>query len=121
MRIGPSGGWTAGFLSGLPGWCSRWWRWGWRFCGMGDFRIGFSGSSELIMPAQRMSILHTFTDLQGERPESSMWLHHGDCVVGDEAAHDFAAILQWHIEIHPPIIEAKRAFCQGADIVHEPR
>lgn len=43
-------------------------------------------------------------------------MHHGDCIGGDEDAHNIAAELGMHIVIHPPINPAFRANCQGNEI-----
>jgi hypothetical protein len=46
-------------------------------------------------------------------------VHHGDCVGGDEEAHDIALEFNFAIEIHPPTNPKQRAFCEGATVVHE--
>lgn len=48
-----------------------------------------------------------------ELQEGESWLHHGDCIGVDQAAHDIARAGGWKIRIHPPTNPGKRAFCNG--------
>lgn len=53
--------------------------------------------------------------------------HHGDCKGVDELGHKIALEIKYSINpklwivIHPPIKDAKRAFCIGANEVREPK
>lgn len=47
--------------------------------------------------------------------------HHGDCVGGDEEAHEIALALGFRIVVHPPLNRSKRAFCTGAFQVLKPK
>lgn len=41
-------------------------------------------------------------------------LHHGDCIGADCEAHCIALKMGYTIALHPPVNDAKRAFCEGA-------
>jgi hypothetical protein len=41
------------------------------------------------------------------------WFHHGDCLEGDEIAHNLATILGYKTHVHPPIDDRLRAFMKG--------
>lgn len=49
-------------------------------------------------------------------PEVVTWLHHGDCVGGDELAHDIAKMLGYKNHIHPPTDNKLRAHKRGDKI-----
>lgn len=76
-------------------------------------RVGFTGTQAGMTPAQKVRLGQM---LRGRQVE----LHHGDCIGADADAHDIAAALGAVIVIHPPIKDAKRAFCWHADKVMDP-
>jgi len=39
--------------------------------------------------------------------------HHGDCIGADRIAHVIASKLNYHIVVHPPTDDSRRAFCVG--------
>jgi hypothetical protein len=47
------------------------------------------------------------------------WLHHGDCVGGDEIVQSMARARGFRMIVHPPVNPRFRAWCTG-DMVHEP-
>lgn len=61
--------------------------------------------------------------LQDLRKTLRLWgateLHHGDCIGGDEQAHQIARQMGLRIIIHPPKDPKKRAFCEGDEIKEE--
>lgn len=77
-------------------------------------KIGFTGTQRGWTIRQRESFRSVITNAQEPITE----FHHGDCVGADMDAHDEVRILlpNCTIVIHPPINDAKRAFCIG-DIV----
>jgi hypothetical protein len=77
-------------------------------------RVGFTGTQRGMTDAQFNRIAYWFS----QRP--SVTLHHGDCIGADADAHRAAWEEGLRIEIHPPDIDRKRAFCQGAAVVHPP-
>lgn len=69
--------------------------------------IGFTGTQDGMTEAQRRSveIILRYKEFVG---------HHGDCVGADAEFHDIARAcrgLLW-MHIHPPLNQAKRAFCR---------
>lgn len=76
--------------------------------------VGFTGTQVGMTDAQFNRIASWF----GRRP--GMTLHHGDCIGADADAHRAAFEERIRVEIHPPDIDRKRAFCQGAAVVHPP-
>jgi hypothetical protein len=47
--------------------------------------------------------------------------HHGDCVGADAEAHAIALERSLRIYLHPPDVDAKRAFCPEASFTFAPR
>jgi hypothetical protein len=80
--------------------------------------IGFTGTAEGATTWQMDALAHAFAMLQksGAQLES---FHHGDCVGADEQAHKVACTFQFHITIHPPLNDKKRANCVGDIILPE--
>lgn len=74
--------------------------------------IGFTGTQQGVSECQRDVLSRWFA----QRPGCT--LHHGDCIGADATAHQEAIKAGWCVEIHPPDIDRKRAFCEGAAVVH---
>jgi hypothetical protein len=47
------------------------------------------------------------------------WLHHGDCVGGDEIVQSMARARGLRTVVHPPTNPRFRAWCTG-DVIHDP-
>jgi hypothetical protein len=47
--------------------------------------------------------------------------HHGDCIGADADFHALCLDLGLRVHIHPPVNDKKRAFCQGAASMAEPK
>jgi hypothetical protein len=77
-------------------------------------RAGFTGTS-LGMSNGQLIMLTSILGL------GVTHFHHGDCVGADAQAHDLARAIGLKIEVHPPVVDRKRAFCQGATVVHNPK
>jgi hypothetical protein len=76
--------------------------------------LAFTGSSRYLTYRQCDVLRQLFTELT----EPGLTLHHGDCIVADAYVHDLALEFGWRVEIHPPENPAKRAWCEGAAVVH---
>ena len=83
--------------------------------------IGFSGSSEHVTETQVQNLARTFRRLAIDHVGHRMVLHHGDCVIADALAHAMAKRMGWLVELHPPSNDYKRAWCEGADVIHPER
>jgi hypothetical protein len=70
------------------------------------------------------------TDAQKERLErilsskdwpltATLTFHHGDCIGGDQQAHEIARLHGWFIEGHPCTLSRMRAYC-NCDRLHQP-
>lgn len=71
--------------------------------------IGFTGTSRGMTPLQLALLEGVIARLC-----PTVW-HHGDCVGADAQAHDLVRQREpkCRIEIHPPTIDEKRAYCEG--------
>lgn len=78
--------------------------------------LGFTGSSNTITGEQKEALLKELSRLLDKGVHT---FHHGDCVVADQYAHYAAKMLGYVIHIHPPINPYARAFCVGANVMHE--
>ncbi len=72
--------------------------------------VGFTGTQDGITHKQVLQLLNTYLIHESE-------IHHGDCIGADEQFHYLARSIQMpSIQIHPPINESKRAFCDGPGV-----
>lgn len=76
--------------------------------------VGFTGTQQGMSPAQYDKVSGWL------RRRQAVTLHHGDCIGADLHAHAAAMDAGCRVEIHPPDIDRKRAFCKGAAVVHPP-
>lgn len=78
--------------------------------------VGFTGTQVGCADAQVVALARLLVAVGCEV------LHHGDCVGADETAHRVARAMGARVEVHPPRITAKRAWCETVrgDVVHEP-
>lgn len=82
--------------------------------------IGFTGTQIGMNSFQKemvMSIINRYK-------EHISCVHHGDCIGADSDFNDICYNLKLIIEIHPPNITTKRAFCEDrcdGIIVNEPK
>jgi hypothetical protein len=79
-----------------------------------DAAAGFTGSRKGMTESQ----LHKLAISLKER--GARVLHHGDCVSGDEQAHEIARSMGLRVVVHPPDDPKLRAYCQ-ADELHWPK
>lgn len=78
--------------------------------------VGFTGTRDGMTAAQLETVrelLAAFSKIDAA--------HHGDCVGADQEFHEMCAALNIPIHIHPPSDDSKRAFCQGAIAIRQPR
>ena len=69
------------------------------------YELGFTGTQKGMTIRQHITlckIMGCFTHL-----------HHGDCIGSDFEAHVLAKAFRQQIWVHPPLLEKKRAFCDG--------
>lgn len=69
---------------------------------------GFTGSSKPLSQVQVASVREVLAYLYSE---GHGWLHHGDCINGDETANSIAKALGMSTYGHPPSDRFKRAYC----------
>jgi hypothetical protein len=80
--------------------------------------VGFAGTQQ--SPTARQE--HTLREILEELYSLVNELHHGDCIGADALAHNIAVNLGYGIVQHPPLNEAKRAFCTTPDmIIRDPK
>jgi hypothetical protein len=72
--------------------------------------IGFTGTQLGMTFYQRRKIRE---QLQLMKPTEA---HHGDCIGADQDFHILCRELNIPVVIHPPNIDAKRAFCEGEEV-----
>lgn len=69
-------------------------------------RVGFTGTQVGCTDAQTAALARTLDGL------GATVVAHGDCVGADETAHRIARAMGAAVELHPPRIATKRAFCE---------
>jgi hypothetical protein len=72
-------------------------------------QIGFTGTQTGMTKRQKAMV----SSLLDVLCPNGGHVHHGDCVGADEQFHAFASERDLRIEIHPPCVPSKRAFCKG--------
>jgi hypothetical protein len=79
--------------------------------------VGFTGSGDGCTVAQLAELARLLASFRITR------FRHGDCAGADAIAHGIVLTLPDppDIEIHPPLNESKRAFCQGWTVMHDPK
>lgn len=75
-----------------------------------SFHVGFTGTQTGLTTEQRAKLYDELLRLRNDHIISASFLHHGDCVGADVQAHTIADRLDFHIVLHPPTSNAKRAF-----------
>jgi len=83
----------------------------------GPHRIGFTGSQHGVSKEQRYALLHVLARF---RLSGVKWMHNGDCLGADNIAANLWHELDGKVHLHPPSIDAKRAFID-AEFVETPR
>lgn len=77
--------------------------------------VSFTGTQEGMTERQLLAVFSFLILAQCERG------HHGDCIGADAQFHKLCQVLRtigpFHITLHPPDNDAKRARCTGADAV----
>jgi len=73
--------------------------------GIQDLVLGFTGTRNGMTKLQRENFIKFV------RCFNPVMFHHGDCIGADEEAHEIVDSLGIPITIHPPLIDAKRAYC----------
>ena len=71
--------------------------------------IGFTGTRDGLTAAQKTSLDLLLISLRQDHRS----LAHGDCTGADEECHIIARREDYHIVVHPPDNNARRAFCAG--------
>lgn len=79
-------------------------------------RIGFTGTQNGLTDEQETVLRGVLEAYEHEAVE----FHHGDCIGADARAHELADDLSFDVVIHPPDVDAKRAFCHSPD-TREPK
>jgi hypothetical protein len=74
-----------------------------------SFHVGFTGTQTGLTTEQRARLYDSLLGLKTFYG-GIIYMHHGDCVGADVQAHTIADRLDFHIVLHPPTSNAKRAF-----------
>lgn len=67
-------------------------------------RIGFTGTRRGMTEAQGLTLRALLAT------QHATEFHNGDCIGADAEAHDIAVAMGCEVVIHPPIIDAERAW-----------
>jgi hypothetical protein len=84
---------------------------------MTQIHIGFTGTSDTMRDEQLDQVREI---LRNCRTPYERWFHHGDCVNADYRAGCVADALGFHIHLHPPQDDTRRAFSRY-DVADTPR
>ena len=74
--------------------------------------VGFTGTRKGMTSVQATVV----TRLMLKADEA----HHGDCIGADEQFHALCLHMEIPVVLHPPEDDKLRAFCPGAERIHEP-
>lgn len=77
--------------------------------------VGWTSTQHGLTPTQLRAAADWIVRLETTQ------LHHGDCIGGDEQIHAVCLALGIRVVLHPPSDSSKRAFCEGAAVILEPR
>ena len=80
-----------------------------------QYHVGFTGTQEGATRYQLRHLARYFRIILYQHPLVQCVLHHGDCIGADEDAHRIAKRMQFKMILHPPVDNAKRAFCRLRD------
>lgn len=82
---------------------------------MMHFRIGFTGTQRGMTGHQKKSFSNFIFPYY---KYNDLTFHHGDCIGADEEAHKIISdnFKLTKIIVHPPLIQASRAFCKGREV-----
>lgn len=78
--------------------------------------VGFTGTQRGMTDSQRESVIW----LLSEEYAATVG-HHGDCIGADAQFHDVCIELGIPVHVHPPNVDSKRAFCDGAESIGVPK
>lgn len=79
--------------------------------------IGFTGTQKGMSTAQSDTIEVFLEYLVGRY--NLVVAHHGDCIGADAQFHDLCLKYGVEVNLHPPIIDDKRAFCENAAVTYD--
>lgn len=82
---------------------------------MHESKVGFTGTQSGMTETQRLALSKTVSEIL---PSEA---HHGDCVGADAQFHEICLGVGVPVVIHPPSETKKRAYCENAQSVLEPR
>ena len=78
--------------------------------------IGFTGTRKGMSDSQRATLRRLLGLLEGMATQA----HHGDCVGADAEFHELCRDI-FKIQIHPPLKQKFRAFCESVEFEHPPK
>lgn len=78
--------------------------------------VGFTGTQHGMTDDQKLDLDFQLFMLSEEYGQ--LVFHHGDCIGADAEAHMIACQNDCFVEIHPPKDPKKRAWCEGANVIH---
>lgn len=87
-----------------------------------DIVLGFTGTKRGQTVEQQATVqrLLRVALAAAKLSQRRVWVLHGDCVGADAQTHTMAKALGCLVGLFPPTNPRYRAFCEGADYVHEP-
>jgi hypothetical protein len=77
-----------------------------------SFHVGFTGTRSGLTPTQAATLRRVAQEL-AHHEDKNRWLHHGDCVGGDLAAHNEFGEQGFKVCVHPPQEGKHRAMTVG--------
>ena len=79
--------------------------------GIPSLCVGFTGTQAGLNARAKALVFEELVRLRDK--EHHRVFRHGDCIGADSDAHDIAVALGFHIIVHPPIVNTKRAYKKG--------